>query len=299
VDVAALKRRIGRVGVWNSSLSQESASFARDAAAEVERLGFGALWVGEGPTSKEALVHAAILLNATQRLVVATGIANIWARDAAAASNGANALAEASGGRFLLGLGVSHSPAVSVRGHDYRQPLAVMRAYLQAMDATRYAGPLPEPAPRVLAALRPKMLELAGQRTQGAHPYFVTTEHTASARAILGPGPLLAPEQAVVLDSDPARARDTARRHMSGYLQLPNYVNNLRALGWADRDLADGGSDALVDAIVSWGDPQAIAGRVRAHHEAGADHVSLQPLTDTPGEMLEHLRVLAPALPMS
>ena len=296
IDVAGLKRRLGRVGVWSSTLSPESASFEREAAAEVEGLGFGTLWVGETPRSKEALVHSAILLGATQRLMVATGIANIWARDAIAASSGANALAEAFDGRFLLGLGVSHLPLVSARGHDYRKPLSVMRAYLDAMDATEYEGPLPEPAPRVLAALRPKMLELAAQRTQGAHPYFVTPEHTARARQILGPEPLLAPEQAVVLDIDPVRARQTARRYMALYLALPNYLNNMRELGWNEEDFANGGSDALVDAIVPWGGPQAIAERVRAHHDAGADHVCIQPLADTPREMLEHLRVLAPLL---
>lgn len=299
IDVAGLKRRLGRVGVWSSTLSAEPASFEREAAAEVEGLGFGTLWVGEAPRSKEALVHSAILLGATQRLMIATGIANIWARDAIAASNGANALAEAFDGRFLLGLGVSHSPLVSARGHDYRKPLSVMRAYLDAMDATEYEGPLPEPAPRVLAALRPKMLELAAQRTQGAHPYFVPPEHTVLARQVLGPEPLLAPEQAVVLDTDPARARQTARRYMALYLVLPNYLNNLRHLGWNEKDFANGGSDALVDAIVPWGDPEAIAERVRAHHDAGADHVCIQPLADTPRQMLEQLRVLAPLLTQS
>ncbi|MFG1704163.1 TIGR03620 family F420-dependent LLM class oxidoreductase [Nonomuraea sp. M3C6] len=293
VDVAVLKRRMGRVGVWNSTLSGEPASFEREAAAEVEGLGFGTLWIGESPKGKEALVHSAILLGATQRMMIATGIANIWARDATAASNGANALAEAYDGRFVFGLGVSHAPMVSARGHDYRKPVSAMRAYLDAMDATEYGGPLPEPAPRMLAALRTRMLELAAQRTHGAHPYFVTPEHTARARAILGPDPVLAPEQTVVLDADPERARRTARRFTSGYLRLPNYANNLRDLGWDDKDLADGGSNALVDAIVAWGDPETIIERVRAHHNAGADHVCVQPLADTPHDMLEHLRILA------
>jgi probable F420-dependent oxidoreductase len=293
VEGATLKRRMGRVGVWNNSLSGESASFEREAAAEVESLGFGTLWVGEGPKSKEALTHSAILLGATQRMMIATGIANIWARDARAVANGADTLAEAFGGRFVLGLGVSHAPAVSARGHDYRKPVSTMRAYLDAMDVSEYGGPLPEPAPRILAALRPKMLELAAQRTHGAHPYFVTIEHTVRARAILGPDPVLAPEQTVVLDGDPERARQTARRFMSSYLRLPNYVNNLRELGWEDKDFTNGGSDALVDAIVSWGDPETIIERVRAHHDAGADHVCIQPLAETPGELLEQLRVLA------
>ncbi|WP_043639053.1 TIGR03620 family F420-dependent LLM class oxidoreductase [Nonomuraea candida] len=292
-EIEALKRRLGRVGVWNATLSRESAAFEREAAAEVESLGFGALWVGETPDGKEALTHAALLLGATRRLTVATGIANIWARDATAAANGANALAEAFDNRFVLGLGVSHAPLVTQRGHDYRRPVAAMRDYLDAMDATSYAGPLPERAPRVLAALRPKMLELAARRSHGAHPYFVTPEHTARAREVLGPGPLLAPEQTVVLDTDADRARRTARQFMSVYLALPNYADNLRALGWGEEDLAGGGSDALVDAIVAWGDPEKIIERVRAHFEAGADHVCLQPLADNPKDMLEHLRVLA------
>jgi probable F420-dependent oxidoreductase len=296
VDLAALKRRIGRIGVWTRTLSTQPAAHGRRVAAEVEELGYGALWFGETPWGKEALVHSAILLGATRRLVVATGIANIWARDPAAAANGAKALAEAYDGRFLLGLGVSHAPAVAERGHDYRRPLSAMRAYLDAMDATRYDGPLPEPAPRVLAALRPGMLELAGRRTEGAHPYFSTPEHTARARAILGPEPVLAPEQAVVLDTDPDRARRTARKYMSVYLDLPNYVNNLRDLGWTEEDLAGGGSDALVDVIVPWGDAATVAGRVRAHHDAGADHVCVQPLGGTPDEELAHLRTLAPLL---
>jgi probable F420-dependent oxidoreductase len=291
-DVAALKRRMGRVGVWNSTLGGESASFEREAAAEVERLGYGTLWVGESPQAKEALVHSALLLGATQRMMVATGIASIWARDAIASAR-ANALAEAFDGRFVLGLGVSHAPAVSARGHDYRRPVSAMSTYLDAMDEAKYGGPLPEPAPRLLAALRTKMLELSAQRAQGAHPYFVPVEHTARARAVLGPDPILAPEQTVVLDTDPERARRTARRFMSLYLALPNYVNNLRDLGWSDEDFAGGGSDALVDAIVAWGEPEKIIERVRAHLDAGADHVCIQPLADTPRDALEHLRVLA------
>ncbi|MFD0477534.1 LLM class flavin-dependent oxidoreductase [Nonomuraea thailandensis] len=172
-EIEALKRRMGRVGVWNATLSREPASFEREAAAEIESLGFKTLWVGETPNGKESLAHAAILLGATSSLTVATGIASIWARDPVAAANGANALAEAYESRFLLGLGVSHAPAVTARGHDYRKPVSAMRHYLDAMDASEYAGPLAESAPRVLAALRPKMLELAAQRASGAHPYFV------------------------------------------------------------------------------------------------------------------------------
>jgi probable F420-dependent oxidoreductase len=296
VDTAALKERIGRFGVWSFSLSRESASFERAAGAELEDLGFGALWLGEAPWTKEALVHAGILLEGTRRLVVATGIANIWARDAIAAANGANALAEASGGRFLLGLGVSHRPLVEPRGERYGNTLSAMREYLDAMDRVEYDGPLPEAPPRMLAALRRRMLELAAQRTHGAHTYFVPPEHTARARAVLGPDPVLAPEQAFVLDTGPARARRAAREYMAFYLALPNYLNNLRELGWTDADFADGGSDALVDSIVAWGEREVIVDRVRAHLDAGADHVCVQPVAKTAGEMMEHLRVLAPAL---
>jgi probable F420-dependent oxidoreductase len=296
IDLTDLKRQVGRIGVWTSVFGSQSAGFAREAAAEIERLGYGALWVGETPSNKEALVHAGILLGATRQMVIATGIANIWVRDATAAANGANALAEAYDGRFLLGLGVSHAPLVSARGHDYRKPLAAIRDYLDAMDSSRYDGPLPLRAPRVLAALRTGMLELAARRTEGAHPYFTTPEHTVRARKILGPEPLLAPEQAVVLESDPVRARERARKYTSRYLTLPNYVNNLRDLGWAEQDLNGGGSDALVDAIVPWGDPASVAERIRAHHGAGADHVCVQPLVDHPDDLLTQLRVLAPLL---
>jgi probable F420-dependent oxidoreductase len=296
VDVAVLKRRIGPVGVWNATLGGESADVERAAAAEIEALGYGALWIGEAGGSKEALVHSAILLGATRQMMIATGIASIWGRDAVAASNGADALAEAFDGRFLLGLGVSHEFLVTARGHDYRRPLTAMRTYLDGMDAAPYRSPRPEPAPRVLAALRPKMLELAAERTEGAHPYFTPPEHTARARAVLGPEPLLAPEQAVILDTDPARARQTAREFMARYLAAPNYYNNLKELGWDDGDIADGGSDALVDAIVAWGDPETIAQRVKAHHDAGADHVCVQPIVAGTAELLEQLRVLAPVL---
>ncbi|GAA2097730.1 TIGR03620 family F420-dependent LLM class oxidoreductase [Actinomadura alba] len=295
-DIPALKRRMTRVGVWSATLGAEPAAFEQEAAAEIESLGYGTLWIGEAPSSKEALTHSAILLQGTRRLTVATGIANIWARDAIAAANGANTLAEAFDGRFLFGLGVSHAPLVQPRGHDYRNPLEAMRNYLDAMDATEFAGPLPEQPPRMLAALRTRMLELSAERTEGAHTYFVTPLHTSRARDILGDKPVLAPEQALVLETDPGRAREIARRYMAFYLSLPNYLNNLRELGWDEEDLAAGGSDAVVDAIVVWGDEETVAARVREHYAAGADHVCVQPLADDSRQVLEHLRRLAPVL---
>ncbi len=197
VDRDALRRRLGRVGVWGALALRPTAE-ERRAAAELERLGYGALWFGEGPASKEAFTHAAILLGATQRIVVATGIANIYGRDATAMQNAALALADAHPGRFVLGLGISHAPLVQARGHDYGQPVTAMLEYLDAMERVKYAPPPPpEPPARVLAALRRRMLELARDRTDGAHPYLVTPEHTARARTVLGREPILAPEQGV------------------------------------------------------------------------------------------------------
>jgi probable F420-dependent oxidoreductase len=292
-----LRERLGRVGVWLGPLAQLPAPREREALRKIEQLGFGAVWLGEAPGSREALSHAAVLLGAGERITVATGIANIWARDATAAINGADTLNEAYAGRFVLGLGVSHAPAVQMRGHEYARPLSTMRRYLDAIDERRCGAPAPaEPSPIVLAALRPKMLELARERTAGAHPYFVPPEHTAAARAILGSAPVLAPEQAIVLERDPTRAREIARQHMAIYLRLPNYVENLRTLGYEDADFADGGSDRLVDAIVAWGGQDAILARVRAHLQAGADHVAVQVYAPEPEQALADLLQLAPAL---
>jgi probable F420-dependent oxidoreductase len=292
-----LREQLGRVGVWLGPLAQLAAEEECAAVARIEQLGYGAVWFGEAPGNREAMSHAALLLAAGGRLTVCTGIANIWARDATAAINGANTLNEAYDGRFLLGLGVSHAPAVELRGHRYVKPLAAMREYLEAIEQHTYYAPAPpRPSPIVLAALRTRMLELARERTAGAHPYFVPVAHTAGAREILGPTPLLAPEQAVVLDSDPTRARETARRHMAIYLMLPNYVENLRELGFHDVDFADGGSNELVDAIVAWGDEEQIAARVREHLDAGADHVAVQACSTDPGVALADLERIAPLL---
>jgi probable F420-dependent oxidoreductase len=289
---------IGRVGIWTFQFELQPAARVRAAAAEIDALGYGALWIPEA-MGREAFSHAGLLLASTRRIPVATGIANIWARDAMTMASGQRVLAEAYPGRFLLGIGVSHAPLVDgVRGHRYERPLSTMRAYLDAMDAAPYLAPQPEPAPqRVIGALAPKMLALAAERAAGAHPYFVPPEHTRAARAILGTGPLLAPEQAVVLETDAATARQIARGHMATYLPLPNYANNLRRLGFDDADLANGGSDRLVDAIVAWGDIDAIAARVSAHLDAGADHVCLQVLDADPRALpLAQWRALAPAL---
>jgi probable F420-dependent oxidoreductase len=296
-DPAAAGAQLGRVGVWLGGLGRVSWADGRDAARRIEAAGYGALWISETPGGKEPLAHAALLLGATERLPVATGIANIWVRDATAARDGAYALAEAHPGRFTLGLGVSHQPVAAMRGYDYGKPLTAMKGYLDALDALPYNAPAPsEPVPLLLAALRPKMLGLSAERTAGAHPYFVPVEHTAIARATLGDGPLLAPEVSVVLEADPTAARERARTFASLYLQLPNYTNNLRDLGFGDEDLAGGGSDRLIDAVVGWGDLDAVVARVKAHLDAGADHVCIQSVGAPVGVAVDELERLAPAL---
>jgi probable F420-dependent oxidoreductase len=290
--------RIGRIGVWLGRLGWMPASVEREAAAEIEALGYGTLWYSEAHSNKEALSHGALLLAATERITIASGIANIYARDATAMTAGANALAEAYPGRFVLGLGVSHPTQLTARGHEYGSAVGTMRAYLEAMDAAGYEGPKPpQPLPRVIAALRPRMLSLASTHTDGAHPYLVSVEHTRRARELLGDGKVLAPELFVLLERDAATARDLGRDALSWYLQQPNYTNNLRWLGFGEEDVGPQVSDRLVDALVAWGGEEAIAARVREHLDAGADHVCVQPIgRDGDPLGLEQLRRLAPAL---
>ncbi|MDP9252934.1 MAG: LLM class F420-dependent oxidoreductase [Chloroflexota bacterium] len=290
--------RLGRIGAWTFDIERLSASAARDYVRELERLGIGTLWIPESLGSKEIFAHAGLLLAASDKLIIATGIANIWARDATAMANGNRALCEAYPGRFLLGVGVSHAPVVRMRGASYEKPIEYMAHYLDAMDKAPFTGAAPsEPPGRVLAALGPRMLRLAAERTIGAHPYFVPVEHTTIARKELGPGPLLAVEQAAVLSTDPTAARATARKHMKRYLALDNYANNLKRIGWSETDLANEGSDKLVDAIVVWGDARAIRARVDTHLANGADHVCLQVLrADITAHPLAEWRALAPVL---
>jgi probable F420-dependent oxidoreductase len=272
---------IGRVGIWTAVLDAVPSKEAQAAAGRLEELGVSTVWIPEA-IGRDPFVTATLLLSATSRLRVATGIANIYARDAVTMANTQRALEEAFPGRFLLGLGVSHAHLVSgVRKHDYSKPYSYMVQYLDDMDSAifRAVGPQERPA-TILAALGPKMLRLSAERAQGAHPYFVPVEHTAIARETLGTGPLLCPEQMVVLESDPSKARDIARKAMAIYLRAPNYINHLARLGFDDKDVADGGSDRLVDAIVAWGGVDAAVNRVRAHHEAGADHVCVQVLAE-------------------
>ncbi|HYK95986.1 MAG TPA: TIGR03620 family F420-dependent LLM class oxidoreductase [Candidatus Dormibacteraeota bacterium] len=273
----ALAARLGKVGVWSFALQRLAATAEADAMRELERLGYPAVWIPESLGSKEVFAHASLLLARSERAIVAPGIASIYARDPMAMANGARAVGEAHPGRFVLGIGVSHAPSVASRGGSYGKPVDTMRAYLNGMAAATWAGPeLAEPVPLVLAALGPRMLELAAERADGAHPYFVPVEHTPFARAALGPEPCLAVEMTAVLSIDADAARRIGRAFARHYLALPNYANNLRRLGWADDDIADDGSDRLIDAVIAWGDVDAIAKRVRAHLDRGADHVCLQ-----------------------
>jgi probable F420-dependent oxidoreductase len=286
--------QLTKLGVWahiDSLSAAHTAAFAR----RVETWGYGALWIPEA-VGREVLSASAWLLANTGTLCTASGIANIYARDPISAAAAQKGLNEQSGGRFLLGLGVSHVPLVEgVRKHEYGKPVATMRAYLQAMAEAPYQAVPPAASPKtVIAALGPKMLELAAQLADGAHPYNVTAEHTRQARAILGTGKYLCVEQAAILETDPAKARATARRFLSIYLGLPNYVDNWRRLGFSDADFAGGGSNRLVDAVIAWGDEKTIRSRIDDHWQAGADHVCIQAVgnTELPDECL--LGLLAP-----
>lgn len=281
------------VGVWSSALRYGDRAEATEVAAELEDLGYAAMWVPD--VGGDVFGAVGELLVATKTTVVATGILNLWLHEPDETAAGYHALVGKHGDRFLVGIGVSHQPFIDLKGPGtYQRPLARTREYLDGLDAQ--PNPLPVRA-RVLAALGPKMLELARDRSRGAHPYLANADHTAIARAALGTGPLLCPEQPVVLSTDAEEARRIARVHLAGYLGLPNYTNNLKRIGLTDDDIADGGSDRLVDALVVWGDEATIAARVQEHRDAGADHVCIQVLTDNPvGLPTEQWRELAPAL---
>lgn len=270
---------IGKIGIWfflDGMNAADSVAFAR----KVEKHGYGVLWIPEA-VGREPFAHAAYLAAHTEKLVFATGIANIYARDPITMSAASKTVAELSGGRFLLGIGVSHKPLVSnLRGHNYDKPYSYMKEYLPKMKSALYRAPLPrEEVPVVIAALHPRMLALAAEQTNGTHTYFVPPEHTAKARAAIGPKPWICAAQAAILESDATKARAMARTYMKTYVpRLPNYTNNLKNLGWQDKDFENGCSDALVDAIVAWGTADKIRERIDAHLKAGASHVCVLPI---------------------
>ena len=263
---------LGRYGIWSAGLREGELHAAADAAAELEELGFGTVWIpGRGD---DVFERAGALLGATSRLVIATGIVSIWNTPPEEVAAAHAWLTDAFPDRFLLGLGISHGPLVDRDDPGrYRKPLTKMREYLDALDGRADAVPKDE---RIIAALHPKMLALAAERSLGTHPYLVPPAHTEQARAVLGAGPVLAPEQSVVIETDAERARGLAREHLETYLGLPNYTKNWLHHGLDESDLLDGGSDRLVDSIVAWGTAEQVAERVRAQQSAGADHVCLQ-----------------------
>lgn len=281
------------VGIWSHLLRYGDKAQSADAAAELEELGYTALWipdVGQTPVL-ESVDH---LLSATKDIVIATGILNLWMNEPAEVAASYASLTASHPDRFLMGIGVSHAPLIdSTEPGRYRKPLAATAAFLDALDNA------PQPVPvdaRVLAALGPKMLRLAADRSRGAHPYLVTPEHTRRAREVLGDGPLLLPEQTVILTDDAAEARAIGSRWIRNYLAMPNYRNNLLRLGFSEDDVTSV-SDDLLDAIVAWGDEGAVLARVNEHLSAGADHVCVQVLTTDPSDYpLEQWRRIAAAL---
>jgi len=285
------------MGVW-ANLGALSAPDTLVFAKAVEKAGYTTLWVPEGGGGRDPFAHAAYLLSHTESLELATGIANIWIRDPLAMCSAANTVAELAGGRFVLGIGVSHQPTISDRGHRYTRPYSFMKEYLARLKSSIFRGSPPkQEVPIVIAALHPKMLELAARETRGTHPYFVPPEHTAKVRAQIGAAPWICVEQTIVLESDPVKARAAARRFMTNYVpRLPNYTDNLRALGWEDAEFADNCSDRLVDAIVAWGNENKIRERIDAHFKAGATHVCLQAIRadGQPGPDTGALEALGP-----
>ena len=293
----ALRRpELGKIGIWTNILDQVSSATAIEYCQEAQALGYGTVWIPEA-VGRDPFVTACRMLGGTESLVLATGIANIYARDAMTMANTLRSIEEAFPARFLLGLGVSHHHLVEwVRKHDYSKPLSFMSSYLELMGKAKFLAVGPEELPEiVLAALGPKMLQLAATDTGGAHPYFVPPEHTAMARQTMGPDAALYPEQMVVLEEDPHVARAIARKHMERYCGLPNYANNLVRLGY-ERDEIENMSDKVVDAIVAWGSSETIKTRVDEHFRAGADHVCIQVLEDTPDQVVEGWQRLAPYL---
>lgn len=284
----------GSTGIWSASLRYGDQSQAAELAAELEGLGYAAMWIPD--IGGDLWTPLQNLLGATKTAVIATGILNLWMHEPEETAREHARLVAEHGNRFLCGIGISHRPLIDrVKAPGtYAKPIEMMAQYLDALDAA--STPL-APEDRVLAALGPKMLELARSRTAGTHPYLVTPELTKKARDGIGSDRFVASEQAVVLETDPTKGRALARQHLSGYLGLPNYANNWRRQGFTEEDIADGGSDRLVDALVVWGDEATVAARVQEHRDAGANHVCIQVIAEDPRAFtIDQWRALAPAL---
>ncbi|HEY0246815.1 MAG TPA: TIGR03620 family F420-dependent LLM class oxidoreductase [Gryllotalpicola sp.] len=270
---------LGRIGIWSIELAQAGAGEAADAAADLNAAGWRALWL-PGGAGQGLWERADIVLDAAPQASVAFGVANIWGADADDATRAFAQLTARRGHRLLAGFGVSSPERAAAAGREFGTPLSAMTAFLDRIDGD--AQPIPA-GERILGALGPRMVALAGRRAAGIHPFLVTPESNAANRALLGDGPLIAPHQAVVLETVPSRAREIARAGIGGYLGFPTYQSNLRRLGFGDDDLAHGGSDRLIDAVVAWGGVEDIARRIEEHHAAGADHVALHVLTERRG----------------
>lgn len=289
-------QNLGRIGLWTAAFDLQPMAQAQEAIAQVEEMGFSAVWVPEA-VLREPFASTSLLLSATKKMVLATGIASLHARTAQTMNAGWRTVSEAFPDRFLLGIGVSHAPMVmGVHKGAYDKPYTTMVNYLDAMDNGVFLSPQPSSPPqRVLAALGPKMLKLSAERGAGAHPYFVPVEHTPYARDIMGPDALLAPEQAVVFETDPTKARAIARQHMTTYTRLPNYTNNLKRFGFTEEEIVNQ-EDRLVDAIVAWGSTDSIVARIKQHLDSGANHVCVQVLGENPTALpMEQWQELADA----
>jgi probable F420-dependent oxidoreductase len=289
-----LRSRLGRIGIWMAAPTRVGVDPAA-AAGTIERAGFTSAWIGGGNTTPEDFRVLRQLLSGSSRLIVATGIVNVWAWESGALRAEAGALAAEFPGRFILGLGVSHAPLVKSLGHVYERPLEKMKKFLDELDHPAEHGADGELPSMVLAALGPKMLELSRVRTDGAHPYFTPPDHTAFARSVLGASPLLVPELAVSLAASPAEGQAAGRAYADRYLRLPNYTGNLRRFGFTDEDLTGGGSDRLISAIIPSGAARVLE-RVREHLDAGADHVVVQPLEASGDFAFSQLEDLAATL---
>jgi probable F420-dependent oxidoreductase len=288
-----VRERLGRVGAWSFGFDGRAPSLARGDVRAIEQAGYPTLWIPEGGGSNDVLTNLSWLLGASEHLTVASGIANITAREPEVLARGAAFLSEAYDDRLLLGIGVGHEYTTERRGMSWDGPWTRMRRYLEVMDAEQ----LDRPTPRVLAALGDRMLRLAAERALGAHTYFVPVAHTARAREVLGPEPVLGVELGIVPGADRADGLAAARAWAIHYLELPNYANNWRRLGFSDEDVAGPGSDALLEAAIVWGDADAIRARIHEHLDAGADHVCVQVLeAEDPDTEVASLVALAPEL---
>jgi probable F420-dependent oxidoreductase len=289
---------LGSVGAWSGRLQRRPTGQAIEVVNELDDLGYRTVWIPESPFGKDVLTFAGVLLGASERITVATGIAIVWARDPAAMMNAGRTLGDAFPRRFLLGIGISHESTARARGHDYAKPVEFLRNYLEQMREAEFDGDGPAWTPPVItAALGPLMLQAAAELADGAHPFLTTPDHTATARETLGTNALLAVEQGVAV-GEPDEARAAARENLTRFLAWPSYRRHLLRLGFDESDLTNGGSDRLIDALFAIGEEDAVQRRVQEHLDAGADHVCLQVITSDMDDEMAVYRRIAAAVPL-